>query len=122
LRSEFPDVVSHQAAMGWARGTYYQMLAEGKPPTLQTSREALAKAAERFSLRQPSMPAPSPGVQQRFGAVPSQAGARTSSNEVRLDASQKKMALARWPSLDEHDAYARMAGLMRKAASSDENG
>jgi hypothetical protein len=60
LRSEFPDVVSHQAAMGWARGTYYQMLAEGKPPTLQTSREALAKAAERFSLRQPSMPAPSP--------------------------------------------------------------
>lgn len=114
LRSEFPEVIQHQQAMRWATGRYYQMVAEGKPSTLATSRAAIQEAAEQFGLRRPQVAAPSDSQRQKFGAVSAQAGTRTNGNEIRLESAQKKMAVARWPQLDEHEAYTRMAALLRK--------
>lgn len=117
LRSEFPEVIQHQQAMRWATGRYYQMVAEGKPQTLATSRVAIQEAAEHYGLRRAPVAAPSDSQRQRFGAVSAQAGTRTSGNEVRLEPAQKKMALARWPQVEEHEAYAKMAALLRKTES-----
>lgn len=114
LRSEFPEVIQHQQAIRWATGRYHQMVAEGKPPILATSRAALQEAAEHYGLRTPNIPRASEAQRQRYAAVPAQAGTKTSSNEIRLEAGQKKMALARWPHLEEHEAYAKMAALLRK--------
>lgn len=118
IRSEFPDVIGHAQAMAWAHGRYKQLLAEGEPGTLATSRKAMQEAAEnpRFGIRRPVAPAPTVTQQQRYGALPAQAGARSSGSEVRLDAAQMKMAKARWPELaaqDENEAYKRMAKLLR---------
>uniref|UniRef100_A0A6J6A1B4 Unannotated protein n=1 Tax=freshwater metagenome TaxID=449393 RepID=A0A6J6A1B4_9ZZZZ len=112
IRSEFPDVLGNQNATLYAVGEYNRLVAKGEPRTLATSRKAMGMAAEEFGLRRPTMPAVSAAQQQRYGAVPAQAGVRTGS-EVRLDSSQKKMALARWPGDDEHVAYAKMAGVLR---------
>lgn len=113
LRNEFPDVIDHQQAMQYARGTFWQLVAEGKAPVLATSREAMNRAAERFGLRQTQRPAATPLEQQRFGAVPQQAGVRTNGNNgIRLNQQQMKMALARWPSDDDNVAFAKMAQLL----------
>lgn len=113
LRSEFPEVIPNQQAMRWATGRYYQLVAEGKPATLATSRAAVQEAAEHYGLRRPTVAAPTAAAQQRFGAVSAQAGGRVT-GEVRLDANQKKMALARWPNIEEHEAFGKMAALLRK--------
>lgn len=115
LRTEYEDVVAHPQAMQWAVGTYEQMVAEGKPRTLSTRRAAMQKAAERWELRKPSMPAPSASTQQRFGAVPAQAGGRAATSDVRLNKDQQRIALARWPQDDENVAYSKMAAVLRKA-------
>lgn len=114
LRSEFPEVIQHQQAMRWATGRYYQMVAEGKPSTLATSRAAIQEAAEHYGLRRAQVAPASEAQRQKFGAVPAQAGTRTMGNEVHLETAQKKMAVARWPQLEEHEAYAKMAALLRK--------
>lgn len=118
LKAEYPDVIAHTQAMGYARGLYYQMVAEGKPPTLATSREALDKAAIRFGVRQAPLPVASAAQQAKYGAVAAQAGTK-GGGEVRLDDKQRKMAVARWPQVDEHEAYTRMARLLRKAEESE---
>lgn len=122
LRSEFNDVVNHvdprtgdRSAIRWAKGLYDQMLAEGQPPTLTTQRAALAKAAEKFGLRQAAAPVLTTAQQQRYGAIPGQAGVG-GGGELRLESHQKKLALARWPELDEKDAYRKMAALLRAGA------
>lgn len=117
LRNEYPDVVSHPSAMRWAMGQYYQLIAEGHPQTVITSRRAMQMSAEKYGLRQPAIPAPTAAQQARYGGVSGQASMRAS-NEIRLDGNQKKMAMARWPQDDEHVAYAKMAALLRNADSS----
>lgn len=119
LRAEYPDVIAHAQAMRYATGLYYTMVAEGKPPNLATSRAAMERAAERFGLRQAALPQASASLQQKLGAVPGQAGTK-GGNEVRLDASQKKMALARWPQLEEHQAYVKMAALLARSRESEQ--
>lgn len=121
LRNEFPEVLGHPQAMRWAIGFYHQLVAEGKPPTLTTSREAMTKAAERYQLRTAPVPPPSASQRAKFGGVPAQAGTKTSSNEIKLDAGQKRMAIARWPRDDEHVAYAKMAVLVRKIQDADKD-
>lgn len=119
LRNEYPDVIANPAAMRWAMGAYYQKVAEGHPQTVITSRQAMQEAAVKYGLRQTAIPAPSQAQQQRFGGVSGQAGGRSSSNEIRLDGNQRKMAMARWPREEEHSAYAKMAALLRSVDSSD---
>lgn len=114
LRSEYSDVIGHPAAVRYATGLYHTMVAEGKAPNLATSREAMEKAALRFNIRQAPAPTLSAAHQARHGAVPAQAGTKNP-GEVRLDSSQKKMALARWPQVDEHVAYTKMAALLQRA-------
>ena len=116
LKAEFPDVIQHQQAMQYARGEYFRLVAKGKPPTLATTREAMLAAAHEFGLRQRQLPAPTPAQQQRYGAVPQQAGARTTPGGVRLTTTDMKIAIARWPDDDEHVAYAKMDDLLQKAA------
>lgn len=111
LRNEFPDVVAHQSAVRYALGVYQQLVAEGKPDTLVTSREAMLKAAERFNLRQVAPPVASTAQQQRFGGVPAQAGGKGNGSVVRLESWEKKLATARWPEDDENVAYAKYARL-----------
>lgn len=118
LQGEFPEVFANREAAQYASGIYTTLRARGKPANLATSREAMRKAAEDFGLgASPTMPQPSASHQQRFGSVPAQAGSKTSGAEIRLDAAQKKMAVARWPSDDEHVAYKKMADLLRKQQS-----
>ncbi len=112
LRAEFPKVVANQQAMAYAMGIYYQLKAElpyGEQPTIETSREAMRRAAERFNLAAVSRPAPTAAQQARYGAVPAQAGTRSASRVMRLNRDQMKMALAAYPHLGEEDAYAKWA-------------
>jgi hypothetical protein len=118
LRAEYSDVINHPQAMGYARGLYYQMVAEGEPPTLATSRKAMEKAAYRFGVRQTPAPHASPAQRAKYGAVSAQAGAK-GGGDVRLDASQRKMALARWPQVEEHVAFTKMAQLLRRTEESE---
>lgn len=116
IRAEFPDVVGNARAVQWAVAEYNRMVADPDqpaPPTLATSRKAMEAAAVKFRLRQPAAPAVSASDQQRFGAVPGQAQPRSTGSEIRLDNQQKRMAIARWPELEEHDAYKKMASLLR---------
>jgi hypothetical protein len=119
LRAEFPDVTSHPRAMAWAYGRYKQieaeLAAEGKMATIAHSRQALQEAAEnpRFAIRRPQIPAVSAVQQQRYGAVPAQAGAGGGGSNINLDKSLQKMARARWPELDDHEAFAKMAAILR---------
>lgn len=117
LRDEYPEVINHPQAIRWANGKYHQLVAEGKPATLATSREALNAAAERYSLRAAPLPVASDVQRQKFGSVPNQAGTKNTGNEITLSKEQKRMAIARWPRDDEHVAYAKMAVLMRKMES-----
>lgn len=126
LRNEFPDVIANPHAVAYARGLYYQMTADlsarGRQPTIETTREALRKAGEWAGVRQPSMAAPSDAQRARYGAVSNQAGGGARGGEIRLDAAQKKLALARWPKEDEHVAFTKMAALIqrRQQAGTDE--
>lgn len=115
IRAEFPDVIGNQSALRYAMGEYHRLTAKGEPATLATTRKAMSEALKAFNLRPEAPPAVSPAQQQRFGAINGQAGASSSPAEIRLDKSQKAMALARWPQLEEHDAYRRMAALLRSA-------
>jgi hypothetical protein len=116
IRAEFPDVVGNQKALRYALGEYHRLTAEDEPATLATTRKAMQAAIKRFNLRPETAPAVPAPVQQRYGAVSAQAGAGGSGNEIRLEAAQKRMAVARWPQLDEHEAYRRMAALLRNAS------
>jgi hypothetical protein len=116
MRAEFPEVIANQKALRYALGEYHRLTAEDEPATLATTRKAMMAAVKRFNLRPETAPAVAPAVQQRFGAVSAQAGAGGNAGETRLDTNQKKMAIARWPNIDEHDAYRRMAALLRNAS------
>jgi hypothetical protein len=115
LRSEFPEVVGHQQAVRFAIGLYNQMVAEGKPATLATSKEAMRKAGERFGLYQASAPPVPPSQQQKYGSVPAQAGARTSSTEIRLTREQQRIARAAYPQLEDNEAFAKWATMYEKS-------
>lgn len=120
LRAEFPDVIREPKAMKWAHGQYLSAIADGEPDTLETSRKYLLKAAEKFGIRRPTMPRPSEAVQQRFGGIPSQAGARSMGDAVKLSREEQKMAIARWPELSDEQAFANMAKLIRTAQANGE--
>jgi len=113
LRSEFGAVIADREAARYAYGLYNQMAAElakkGEHPTLETSREAFRQAGERFGILRPSRPAASPAQQARYGAVPAQAGARSTPREMRLSREQMKLATAAYPHLSEEDAYSKWA-------------
>lgn len=124
LQNEFPDVIAHPQAMTYARGLYYQLTADlaqkGRQPTLETTREALRKAGEWAGVRQPSVPAASEAQRARYGAVSNQAGGGPRGGEIRLDSAQKRLALARWPKLEEHEAYTKMAALLQRTQNNEE--
>ncbi len=109
LRSEYPDVADHQKALEWATGFFRQMVAEGKPANINTSRAALKAAGEKFGIIEPSVPAPSASQQARYGAVSAQAGGNGQSEGVRLDRSAQRMAMAMYPSLPEEEAFRKWA-------------
>lgn len=115
IRAEFPEVIGNQAALRFAMGEYYKLTGKGEPGTLATTRKAMNEALKEFGLRPQAMPAVSQAQQQRFGAIPAQAGYNTSGGEIRLEGSQRKMAEARWPDVEPHEAYRRMAALLRAA-------
>ncbi len=113
LRAEFPDVAAHPGAAAWAGGKWKQLLSEGKPANLETARQAMREARENpyFGFAR-TAPRPSEAQQARYGAVPAQAGARASANEMTLTKDQKRLAVAAYPQLaaeDEHKAYAAWA-------------
>ncbi len=123
LRSEFPEVVPQQGmqptiqqqqALRWAMGEYQRLTAKGEPATIATSKRALQAAAEEFGLRRAPAPRVSAAQQQRYGAVPAQAGV-ASSHEMRLNTAEQRMAQARWPELEPKAAFAMMAKLLRDA-------
>lgn len=113
IRAEYPDVVSSPAAIEYARGEYYRLVAKGAPRTLVTTKKAMESAIEEFGLRPGHMPAASSTQQRRYGLQQSQAGTKTNGGGgIRLNAQQQKMAFARWPEADENEALANMARLV----------
>ena len=133
LQAEFPEIVPNASgysanprAMAWAYGRFKQleaeMSAEGRQANIATSRQVLQEAAERFGLRRPQIPAVSAVQQQRYGAVPAQAGAGGGGSSINLDKSLQRMARARWPELDDHEAFAKMAAIMRDAERGSQDG
>jgi len=117
IRGEFPDVVTNERALRWAIGEYNRMVyQEGETwkPNLATTREAMRRAAEKFQLGR-TVPAVSPSQQARYGAVPSQAGARSGGFDGRLTKEQQRMAVAMYPRLSENEAYAKWAQMFAKA-------
>lgn len=121
LRDEFPEVIANGQATRYAIGVYQTLVAEGKPPTLVTSREAMRKAGERFGLYGAKAPPVSDATKQKFGGVPAQAGARSGGTETRLNKAQQKMALAAYPNeSSDARAFARWANMYQKSESNKE--
>jgi hypothetical protein len=109
LLAEFPDVAQNQMAMTYARGLWYQMQAEGRPSTLATSRQAMQQAAVKFGLTNGHTPPASESQQARYGAIPAQGGQKQSDGTMRLSRDQQRIAMARYPTLSEEEAYAKWA-------------
>lgn len=113
LKAEFPFVGVDEKATRWAAGARLQLLADGKPDTLSTAREAAAMAARKFGHA--GSPTPTATQQQRYtspgGSQAIPATAKT--GKVILSQAQQKMAIARWPDLDEPVAFQRMGKLLR---------
>lgn len=109
LQSEFPEVVANGSALRWATGLFHQMVAEGKPANLTTSRAALKQASEKFGFSEVQAPPPSAAQQAKYGAVSAQAGANGAQDGIRLDKAAQRMALAMYPSLPEEDAFKKWA-------------
>lgn len=123
MRAEFPEVIPQPGqqpsvqqlkALRWAAGEYQRLTAEDEPPTLVTSRKAMQAAAIKFGLRQAAVAPVSRVEQQRFGALPGQAGPRTGGNETHLSVFDKKLAASRWPELEEREQWVKMAALLRR--------
>lgn len=120
IQSEYPDVLSYRGqggantAFNWANARYQQLIAEGKPGTMATIREAMDEAAGRYQIRVPSKPAPTATDQARLGGVSAQAGARGNDRNITLSREQQRMAVAAFPDVDENAAYAKLASLLRQ--------
>jgi hypothetical protein len=113
IRAEYPDVIASPAAIEFAKGEYYRLVAKGQPRTLATTKKAMETAIEEFGLRPGAMPASASHQQRRYGLPPSQAGTKNNgTGGVRLNAQQQKMAFARWPEAEENEALANMARLV----------
>lgn len=113
LESEYPWLKSHEAARRWATAAEEQLIAEGRPETITTSREALAAAAVKFGLSAaPGKPTPS--SQRRFsGSVPRDVGGDDEPQHIAFSAKDmlliKQYASVRGISVEE--ATKRMAKL-----------
>lgn len=116
LRAEFPWIGSNDKASRWAGGMYEQLVADGKEDNHATAREAAAMAAKKFGLGpQPTSPAPTAREQRAYEGVPSRSitGPTAKGGRVVLTPQEQRMALARWPDLDDDKAMQNMAKLLR---------
>jgi hypothetical protein len=70
LAAEFPWLQSNQSARMAADGWINILQAQGKPPGIETYREACRKAAEAMGLSKPNLPATTNAQRQLYGGTP----------------------------------------------------
>lgn len=114
LQYEFPDVFGDSRKKRWASGVYEQLVADGAPEGLETAKQAARQTRQKYN----GSHSPSPATatqQQRYAGTPASGGAPPASNTVRIPANLMKIAKAKYPKLDEDEAYKRFARDMRRA-------
>ena len=119
LNAEFPWLKSNPAAARFAMGRYHVLAAEKGSDGLAIAREAAQEAAAKFGLAgAPAAPRPSQADKQRHSAPRSGdiGGSSTQRKEgkVHLNAGQVKLAILRYPDLDEDEAVRKWAMMARK--------
>lgn len=63
LQIEYPDVVGHEDALGWAQGYYQMQRREGRAASIDLARESMQKARQRFRIgAQPERRPPPPAA------------------------------------------------------------
>lgn len=118
LATEFPWALTNRRATALAGAIEADMIAEGKPATVATSRAALAEAAKMLNLggHQP------PTNQQRsaYSGIPSREGENGNGaqkqvlNPAALQDWQKKLAEKAYPELEAPQAHKAWSNLMNK--------
>ncbi len=96
LEAEYTWLASNEQARRWAAAAEDQLIAEGRPATMSTTREALAAAAVKFGLPVSGRQATPLAPGRRYGGGPSQAtgGEDDGPRRVMLGAKDKELAKA----------------------------
>jgi hypothetical protein len=114
LQIEYPEVVGHEDALGWAQGYYQMARREGRQASIALARESMDKARQRFRLGAASnghdrRPPPTAAIREKYagvgrgGAGP---GADDDREEVVMSKAFRKMANGKYPHIkDEKKRY-----------------
>ena len=101
LSSEYPDVYGDQALLKRAGLIYDNMVLDGQPESLATSRAALKQAREKYGTRQ--RPEPDDSVRQKLSGLPSgpgNGGSRSNGGgTLKMTPELQKMAKSAYPKL-----------------------
>lgn len=112
LQYEFPDVFGDARKKRWASGVYEQLIADGAAEGLETAKQAARQTRQKYNGASSSaVPA---AQQQRYAATPASGGAPPASTVVRIPNNLKKIARAKYPKLEEDEAYKRFARDLRR--------
>lgn len=121
LMAEFPWLRTHPEAARYAKGRYDLLALEpGKGDGLATAREAAREAATKYKLPGAApVASPSAADRQRNGAPRSSALASGvgggEGRKLVISSHMKKLAIARYPNLDEDEAIRKWAKMAKKA-------
>lgn len=128
IAAEYPWLGENAVATAAAAALERQMIGEGKPANLVTSRAAAAEIGKRFGLNGASA---APGAANRgaYGGVPSREGASGAGGDGRpfisvatMDKDQKKLAELTFPLLEAKDAHKAWSSKMTAYFKANPNG
>lgn len=108
MQTEFPDVMSNPVQFQHAKAAYMRSTSEGKEGGVHLAREVLERTRKDFGRGE--KPKPGDADRARYSGQSRRSGSGgTVKKTVTMGKEQRKMAIARWPELDESAAYKKWA-------------
>ena len=111
LQIEFPEVVGHEDALGWAQGYYQMARREGRAASIDLARESMTKARARFRLAggPERRPPPAAAAREKYAGVGAGGGGRDTDvdrEEITMSKPFRKMANGKYGHIkDEKKRY-----------------
>ena len=116
VESEYPWLATNERARRWAANAEDQLILEGRPPTLATTKEALALAAVKFHL---GGARPQTADLRRYGGVQSDDSEDTGTVTVKFDSASLPLirAYAQRHNITDQEAMKKLGQGIKKAQS-----
>jgi len=113
LQMEYPEIMAHEDALGWAQSYYQMARREGRMASLDLARESMQKARQRFRIGggapERRAPPPSAAARAKYAGVGASGGGRDADDErdeVVMSKPFRKMANGKYPHIkDEKKRY-----------------